>query len=181
MMLLSSRLKTSQQGAVLIVGLVMMLLMTIIGLAAIRGSDLQERMAGNMRDRNLAFQSAEAGVRAGEEILDGAVIPTFTGLNVGYWPDLNKPGAIRPRPAIWNGDQWTANSVAAGMNLTGLSAQPRYAIERVVVAASAQNEGSGADFASQQSQEDGEFFRVTSRGLGGTTTSEVVIQTTYKR
>jgi type IV pilus assembly protein PilX len=181
-MLIRSNLRASQAGAVLIVGLIMVLLMTIIGLAAIRGSDMQERMAGNMRDRNLAFQSAEAAVRAGEELLDSAVIPSFTGNTVGYWPDLNKPGAIRERPVTWDIDQWAANSVvAAGMNLVGVNEQPRYTIERVVVAASAQNEGSGVDVVSQQTQEDGEFFRITGRGVGGTATSDVVIQTTFKR
>lgn len=59
--------KRSERGAVLLVSLIMLLLLTIIGVAAMRDTNLQERMAGNMRDRNLAFQAAEAGLRFAEQ------------------------------------------------------------------------------------------------------------------
>lgn len=56
----------NQQGAILIVALIMLLLVTIIGLASMRGTSLQERMAGNLRDQELALQAAEAALRKGE-------------------------------------------------------------------------------------------------------------------
>ncbi|WP_312960346.1 pilus assembly PilX family protein [Stutzerimonas nitrititolerans] len=56
-----------QRGAVLIVALIMLLLLTIIGLSSMRGTSLQENMAGNMRDSNLALQASEAALRKGEE------------------------------------------------------------------------------------------------------------------
>ncbi|WP_345890269.1 PilX N-terminal domain-containing pilus assembly protein [Pseudomonas sp. PDNC002] len=56
----------SQGGAVLLVSLVMLLLLTIVGLAGLRMAQLEERMAGNLRDRQVAFQGAEAALRAGE-------------------------------------------------------------------------------------------------------------------
>ncbi len=61
--------RNSQQGAILIVALIMLLLVTIIGLASIRGTSLQERMAGNLRDQELALQAAEAALRKGESIV----------------------------------------------------------------------------------------------------------------
>ncbi len=61
--------RNSQQGAILIVALIMLLLVTIIGLASIRGTSLQERMAGNLRDQELALQAAEAALRQGESIV----------------------------------------------------------------------------------------------------------------
>jgi len=57
---------TSSQGSALIVSLVILLIMTILGLSAMQTTVLQERMAGNMKDRNMAFQAAEAALRAGE-------------------------------------------------------------------------------------------------------------------
>lgn len=57
---------TSEKGAVLLVALIVLLLMTIIGISSMRGTSLQERMAGNMRDQNLAFQSAETAMRQAE-------------------------------------------------------------------------------------------------------------------
>lgn len=58
---------TQQRGAVLIVALIMLLLLTIIGLSSMRGTSLQENMASNMRDSNLALQASEAALRKGEE------------------------------------------------------------------------------------------------------------------
>jgi type IV pilus assembly protein PilX len=58
---------SQQNGAVLLVALIMLLLLTILGAAAMRDTNLQERMAGNMRDHNLAFQAAEAALRFAEQ------------------------------------------------------------------------------------------------------------------
>jgi len=52
-----------QTGAALIVSLVLLLIMTVLGVTAMRTTTLQERMAGNLRDNNLAFQDAEAALR----------------------------------------------------------------------------------------------------------------------
>ncbi|MDT3718951.1 PilX N-terminal domain-containing pilus assembly protein [Pseudomonas oryzihabitans] len=57
---------SGQRGAVLIVTLVMLLLMTLIALGSMRGTTLQERMASNSRDQSLAFQSAEMAQRQAE-------------------------------------------------------------------------------------------------------------------
>lgn len=57
----------AQRGAVLVVALVMLLLLTIIGMASMRGTALQENMAGNLRENNLSLQAAEAALRKGEE------------------------------------------------------------------------------------------------------------------
>jgi len=171
-----------QRGAVLIVGLVMLLLLTMIGLASIRGSDLQERMAGNMRDRNLAFQSAEAALREGEDLLDLALLPSFSGSVIGYWPDLNKVGAIRPRPSAWTSQQWEANSVELPANTIGFVAeQPRYTIEKVIVTGSVANQGGAVDHESQDKMSDAEYYRVTGRGVGGTIDAEVILQSTFVR
>lgn len=50
----------------MLVALVMLLLLTIIGVASMRGTSLQENMANNLKEHDLAFQGAEAALRAGE-------------------------------------------------------------------------------------------------------------------
>jgi len=55
-----------QRGAALIVSLIMLLIMTLLGLSSIRTVLQEERMTGNTLDRSLAFQAAEAALRAGE-------------------------------------------------------------------------------------------------------------------
>ena len=55
-----------QQGASLLVVLILLLLMTIMGLAVLRGTTMEERMTANLYDRSLSFQAAESALRQGE-------------------------------------------------------------------------------------------------------------------
>lgn len=71
-----------QSGVVLIVSLVMLLLLTIIGITGMQVSGLEEKMAGNSKEKNLAFQAAEAGLRDAEnDILNSGRISGLTGMN----------------------------------------------------------------------------------------------------
>lgn len=56
-----------QQGAVFITGLVFLVVISLLGVTAMKTSTLEERMAGNSRDRNLALQAAEMGLRYAEQ------------------------------------------------------------------------------------------------------------------
>ena len=58
--------KPSQRGAILIVSLLLLLVMTLIGVTAVSTTTLQEKMAGNNRQRQLAFQAAGAALRDAE-------------------------------------------------------------------------------------------------------------------
>src|SRR3569832_2459392 len=58
-----------QAGAVLIVSLLMLLIMTLLGITAMNSTTLEEKMAGNMRDRNTAMQASEAALKAAEAAL----------------------------------------------------------------------------------------------------------------
>jgi len=53
-----------QRGATLLISLVLLLVLTILALAAGRSATLQQRMAGNLQQQNLAFQAAENGIQA---------------------------------------------------------------------------------------------------------------------
>lgn len=170
---------SSQNGAVLIVGLIMVLLITIIGLAAVRGSNMQEMMAGNMRDMNISFQNAESGLRIGEsQVNTVALTSTFAG--GGTWMDLQIPGAGKAPVQEWETDDWVSGSDAIQTNETGLTSQPRYVIEKIVspIGKVAASEGSSIEVGSIVPEP--EFYRVTSYGTGSTETTETVVQSTYK-
>jgi len=62
--------KKRQSGAALLVALVMLLVSTLIGLASIRGTTLNERMSSNMLDRSLSYQAAESALRSAEAALE---------------------------------------------------------------------------------------------------------------
>lgn len=88
-----------QRGAVLIVALVMLLLLTIIGISSMRGTALQENMAHNLRENNIAYQAAEAalqlGVRQARELfISGAFDGKDLGSEIsGTYPDF--PGVAQ--------------------------------------------------------------------------------------
>jgi type IV pilus assembly protein PilX len=64
-----------QRGATLVVVLILLLVMTLLGLASLRSTVLEERMTSNLLDRSLGFQVAESGLRDAEATLDPT--PTF--------------------------------------------------------------------------------------------------------
>lgn len=90
-----------QRGVSLIVVLILLLIMTLLGLAVLRGTLLEERMAGNLYDRSLSFQAAEAALRAGEVI--AAAAPTAGSAC---------SGGLCPTPAAGAPDRWKAASTA---------------------------------------------------------------------
>ena len=58
-----SKLGHRQGGAILIVTLLFLVILTMLGVTAMTGTTMEERMAGNTRDAQLALQAAEAAMR----------------------------------------------------------------------------------------------------------------------
>ncbi len=58
-----SQVNKAQEGIVLFVGLIMLLLATLIGMTAVQTTTLEEKMAANQQDRHKALQAAEAAAR----------------------------------------------------------------------------------------------------------------------
>jgi Tfp pilus assembly protein PilX len=81
-----------QRGMALIVSLVILVSMTLLALAAIQNTSLEERMAGNLRAEKMAFQAAEAALRSGESWLAALELqPTVV-------PDRSVPN---PATEVW--------------------------------------------------------------------------------
>jgi hypothetical protein len=55
--------RAGQSGAVLIAALLILLVLTVIGVAALRTGTFQERMALNTQERSAAFHAAETAIR----------------------------------------------------------------------------------------------------------------------
>ena len=56
--------KYSQQGVVLVIGLLMLLLITIIGVTAMSSTNSNERTAGNNQYATVSFQAAESAIKS---------------------------------------------------------------------------------------------------------------------
>lgn len=167
-------MSAAQRGATLIVALIMLLVLTVIGVAGMQDTTLQERMAGNMRDRNLAFQAAEAALRGGEKYLQSATLPAFNntnGLINKDFPDL-RPGD----PAFWDAYAWSSNSRAYSTTFSELSEVPRYVIEEVPTVTAPI--GESVKFGTLKELRS---YRVTAHAKGGTTDAVVILQSTYRR
>ncbi|MGB0664880.1 MAG: pilus assembly PilX family protein [Pontibacterium sp.] len=159
-----------QKGSVLIITLILLVIMVFIGTAGIEVTSLEEKMAGSMRDRQIAFEGAEAALIAGEEYLESLVIlPAFDGTNGLYTPTSGD--------GLWK--NWSALTTRTLSPTDGgfsqLSAMPEYIIEEL--AAVSQDDSLEAGKAIEERK----FYRITARAVGMTGSSEVILQSMYKR
>jgi type IV pilus assembly protein PilX len=69
-LIINHKIRDKQQGVILIVALVMLLVMTIAGVTTMTGSTLQEKIAGNQRQQMTARINADQGLKAAENYLD---------------------------------------------------------------------------------------------------------------
>lgn len=74
----------NQSGSTLILGLFILVLIMLLGVTAMKVSDTQFQLAGNLQFEDLAMNSAEAAVDAGERWLAGSTGSTKNYLNAGF-------------------------------------------------------------------------------------------------
>ena len=112
------RARHRQGGIALLVVLIMVLLVTLAGLSAVRTLVVEERMASNSLDRNLAMQSAENVLRYAEGIAQAQSVSTT--FNAGFTSNnSNLPYGS------YTGNACTANSMTDLSPCTsGLCSQP---------------------------------------------------------
>lgn len=145
----------SQRGAILIIALIMLVLITMVSMHTVRSTAMEEKMAGNTRDRDKAFQAAEAAVRA-------CLVDIKAGTYTGVAPTKLDPAPVNASQ-VWdvaaNWDTSSPNSLQVTVDTDGLAAQPRCMIEEL-------GTGTGS-------------YRITGRAVGGSTRAVVVLQATY--
>jgi type IV pilus assembly protein PilX len=175
-----------QSGAVLFVGLILLVMLTLLGITALQVSTLEERMAGNSRDRNLAFQAAESALRDAERDIQGVKIDGTAATTVrtngpisgmtgadssctaGLCCKLNGLICVEPSSPVYQNFSLNASpSIAYGTYTAapaltgGLSQQPRYLIE---------------PFQKQSVN----YYRITARGYGINNFTQVTLEEVYK-
>jgi type IV pilus assembly protein PilX len=145
----------AQRGATLIITLVMLVLITLVAVSSIRTSTMDERMAGNSRDRDKALQAAEAAVLL---CLKPLKEETYVGTPL-------TPAAANATPHWEVAANWS-NGNSAEMTIpnetlatAGIAAWPRCMYEAL---------GAGTG-----------NYRVTGRAVGGSSQTVVMLQATY--
>ena len=62
--------RAKNTGVVLFICLVMLLLLTLLGVSSVQTTSLEQIMARNAVDANIAFQAAESALREGEDFVE---------------------------------------------------------------------------------------------------------------
>ena len=112
-----------QSGVSLIVVLLLLVIVTLLGVASLRGAIMQERMAANTTARSMAFQVGEAGLRQAEIIArDGTITFPAGGCAAG-----------RCKDATWMADTsfWATGGYQTGspVSIGSGSISPKFIIE----------------------------------------------------
>jgi type IV pilus assembly protein PilX len=177
--------RRQQRGAVLIVALMLLVVLTLLALSAVQDTTLEEHMAGNMRSENVSFQSAEAGLREGETWISeqsGKPVASSSGSN-GVWI-LDSPDADTTDDNPWWSDRdaswWTDNGTAISDDLAytasdNLTKKPRYIIEERGRVRDSLNIGFDRD------NQGLDYYQVTTRGVDMGDRIEVYLRSTYAR
>lgn len=78
------RIFSNQSGAVLIVSLMLLIMLTMLGISTMESTKLQTRMAANMTDYNYAFQISEVGIEIPRDYAEADVIDITDSNNPKY-------------------------------------------------------------------------------------------------
>ncbi|QHF42994.1 pilus assembly protein PilX [Pseudomonas sp. S35] len=158
-MVYAGRIFSRQAGMVLLVSLVLLLLLSLIGLSSIQGAVAQQKITGSFWHRNQSLQSAEGGLRLGEQVVQrtGTALPKCSSSITCAPPD-------------------------EAFSVIGAGTNPSSAVTWVAVKGALygiQSLGPGIGLANLPPQTPAALYRVTAVGLSGQ--SRTVLETVYAR
>lgn len=168
---------TKQTGSVLIIALIMMVVLTMLGVTGMKSSVLEEKMAGNLRDSQLAFQAAEATLREAEQFIDENIVSTTN------FDTDGSDGLYEKSPGkLWKQINWDINDSLEFSNFSSnssINTSPRYIIQHLasqlndVDNLNLDNYGQGTGAGRV------EMFLITARATGNSGNTVVMLQSTY--
>lgn len=175
---MKSRTKIRQNGATLVVAMLMLLVLTVLGLTTMTMTRFEERMAGNSRDVNLAFQGAEAGLRDAEERVrtwnEFTLPAACTTAPCTVWQQNYLPVDLRDQVLSW----WTTNAteygVAGTQEVTEVTRDPLVVVEDLDFVADSAAISPGYSHQTGRS-----FYRITANSAGASNTAEAVLESTF--
>jgi len=179
---------SDKRGIALPATLVMLLVLTLLGLAAMNGDVVQERIVGNTKDTNLAFQAAEAALRDAEADI-AANLNAASGFGPGCPSGLCTPPSTwssgASSAALWSLASWTdptkTRSYGQYTNATpvpDVSQQPEYIVEFLD-----RGQPVGGDSASLglNPSNTATHYRITVYAWGARPETNVIVQSTYEQ
>lgn len=177
----------SQRGATLLVSVIFLLIMTVLALGSIRGVSLQERMATNLYDRNLAFQSAEAAIQAAQaEVLAN---PNPVGADDCSPTSIQACKTVPASTFTSNNLGWKNIPTPFGVNTNQRMGTPQFNIQMLGegsagLAFGQMNSANNTQYGVNPGVFNQQFYRVTARSSNPNAAQEravVVLQATIRR
>jgi type IV pilus assembly protein PilX len=172
-----------QRGAVLVVGLIFLALMTLIGVTAFSVATQEERMAGNARDRLRAFEAAEVALRACENRLRVMTAAQTLAYPPTEYPEMFAVPADGARDKAdpmntLDPIDWTSARPYQLSGIDGVAEQPRCISQRQG-RATLSNVSQRAEL--PQSSATTFAYQVTARGVGANRNTVVLLQSSFVR
>ena len=175
-----------QTGSILIISLIILVAMTLIGITAMRTSVMEEKMAGNMRNKELAFQAAEATLRAAEQNIQDNIISTASfdtdgsdGLyNFSTANDSTRNDRVWETITDWYSDNETLEYTAFSTDYN-LEKAPRYVIQHLATTGNDNDKLNMDNMGQGTGGGNIEAFLITVRATGGNSNSAVILQSTW--
>jgi type IV pilus assembly protein PilX len=187
-----------QQGAALIMGLIFIVVLTVLGVTAARMAGLEERMAGNMRDRALAMQAAELALRDAErDILGIGAFPRnppisgISGFAANCDNDLATTNTIEDNGLCYNGTAGYATPVWTTISMTAAPSVP-YGLFTTRTSAGGTSPATTIPLVNSQPRyiiegfrkvsggSDAFYYRITVRAVGANPNTVVWLQEVFK-
>ncbi|MGH8540914.1 MAG: pilus assembly PilX family protein [Stenotrophobium sp.] len=176
-----------QSGIALIVSLVLLVVVTLLGLAAIRGTTIWQKITGNFYDREMAFQAAEAALYAAEQNINN---PGQIARTCGAGGQVCEANPFTDSTLTY---QTVSIGTASGSFTTGTNSswQPQYVIEDMGLwtdpntGTGFNQTANGAQYGAQGVQgNQSKFYRITSRSGDPSVIGDravVTLQAMYKQ
>ncbi len=124
-----------QRGAVLLVSLMILLIMTVLGVAGMTTTTMEEKMSANNQQQQQAYAAAETALRDAERWLTNNVtsiadLAAFDGTGGLYATRPTAVGGVKSPPTfdLFSQTDWQSKGVSS-LSLLSNQAAPRYIIE----------------------------------------------------
>lgn len=156
-----------QRGVALAVALLLLVVITLVGLAAVGGTLMQQKMSGNFYDREVAFQSTEAAMRQAAL----AIQATTTAAPAGFY-DCSTAAANNCQSNPFNDTNVPTSKITTLTNNTNYTAgtnvasQPQYIVQymgKFPLPVPPVKQTSHTAYGGSSAKPTADFYRITAR------------------
>jgi type IV pilus assembly protein PilX len=170
----NSHVHSGQRGVALITAMLLLLVLTIMGLSMFRSFGMQEKIAGNVREKQRALNAAESAQQYAEYWLSTGTVPA-TGTCTGKVPSSGSGQVCSPSAVDFTAMPWTA-----GVTFT------QFTSGSVNTVSGTNTPTTGSYYAAPiyyitdlGANGNGELYQIDAVGYGGTPDAVAVVESTY--